>query len=566
MELRIHLSFFFLFIFVLWTDPAAHQSASAGPRSLALVGIIFVCVVAHELAHALVGMHAGIPAKAVILLPIGGVTLMDESRQTSQPDAQTWKRDMRIAMVGPVASLLIAFIAGSILLSVAPEIQLWHRPYVTSNNLLRSLVWINLFLGVFNLLPAYPLDGGRVLRAIFARKMDPVRATRRAVSIGQTFAMAFMFAGIWDVWLILVGLFLFAAAQLEERSAVFQSVLENVQLEDVMLTEFATLSPADTLEDALDKAVHSLQDDFPVIRGSDMVGVISKQKILEALRSEGNGYVQAVMNRIFEVAQKKETLASAFRKLTSRNLSIIPIVEDQRLVGIVTLQNLMHSMALLAESRKLRRDSLDQAYSLSLPHCGYFSQLGKNASETRPSTCTTAMASAGSPELRFSRAAAQREVRDVDLLFAQYGSDFSDYARHVVILHINQVGFERGLHVDSIDVHQARNFLVDDGALHDVLFLRGFQKKRNHAFGAAGGLRLLRFMHGKPARGGHGSGIYQVGFLLGTLMVEDALDGGIANQFSFALGDMAAVTKEISTSEPSLTWARNAPSLSAKTM
>jgi len=356
-ELRIHLSFFLLFLFVLLTNPTSSPSAAAGPRSLALVGMIFVCVVAHELAHSLTGLHAGIPAKAVILLPIGGVTLMDETRQTAIPAPDTWKRDIRIAMAGPAISLLIGFIAGGILVSIAPEMNLWKRPYVTPSNLLRSLVWVNIFLGLFNLLPAYPLDGGRVLRAIFARKMDPVRATRRAVSIGQTFAMAFMFAGIWDVWLILVGLFLFAAAQLEERSAVFQSVLETVHLEDVMLTDFATLSPADTLEDALEKAVHTLQDDFPVIRGTDMVGVISKQKILDALRSEGNGYVQAVMNRIFEVAQKKESLASAFRKLTSRNLSIIPIVEDQRLVGIVTLQNLMHSMALLAESRKLRRET-----------------------------------------------------------------------------------------------------------------------------------------------------------------------------------------------------------------
>jgi len=127
-----------------------------------------------------------------------------------------------------------------------------------------------------------------------------------------------------------------------------------------MLTDFATLSPADTLEDALDKAVHSLQDDFPVIRGSDMVGVVSKQNILEALRAQGNGYVQSVMHRIFDVASRTESLASAFRKLTSRNLTIIPVVEDQHLVGIVTLQNLTHSMALLAESRKLRREALNQ--------------------------------------------------------------------------------------------------------------------------------------------------------------------------------------------------------------
>ena len=119
--------------------------------------------------------------------------------------------------------------------------------------------------------------------------------------------MVLMLAGLFsDSWLTMVGVIVFSAAQLEERALVFQSVLDNVRLEEVMLTDFATLSPADTLEDALDKAVHSLQDDFPVIRGSDMVGVISRQKILEALRVEGNGYVQAVMNRIFEVAQKGE--------------------------------------------------------------------------------------------------------------------------------------------------------------------------------------------------------------------------------------------------------------------
>ena len=221
-------------------------------------------------------------------------------------------------------------------------------------------MWSNLWLALFNLLPAYPMDGGRVLRAFlpaaWIRSGPPAAPSPSARPSPRCFMLTGM---LWNLWLTMIGFFLFIAAQLEERSAVFQSVLETVRLEDIMLTDFATLSPADTLEDALDKAVHSLQDDFPVIRGSDMVGVISKQKILQALRAEGNGYVQAVMNRIFEVAQKKESLASAFRKLTARNLSIIPVVEDQRLVGIVTLQNLMHSMALLAESRKLRKAALN---------------------------------------------------------------------------------------------------------------------------------------------------------------------------------------------------------------
>jgi predicted transcriptional regulator len=123
-----------------------------------------------------------------------------------------------------------------------------------------------------------------------------------------------------------------------------------------MLTDFATLSPADTLEDALEKAIHSLQDDFPVIRGSDMVGVISRARILQAVRTR-NAYVQSAMNRFFEVTQRRETLASVFRKIGKEGVTIIPVVDDQRLVGIVTLQNLMHNMALLTETRRLRRQA-----------------------------------------------------------------------------------------------------------------------------------------------------------------------------------------------------------------
>jgi Zn-dependent protease len=305
----------------------------------------------------LAARRIGMIPKAVILLPLTGVALYDESRVEKQSASPMWQREIRLALVGPMVNLALAGLALAIITASGKDVELWKLPFMRPANLPRSVVWANIYLAGLNLMPAYPLDGGRILRAFLSRRIDLASATRRAVSISTAISMVLIFAGLFsDNWLTMVGVIVFSAAQLEERALVFQSVLDNVRLEEVMLTDFATLSPADTLEDALEKAVHSLQDDFPVVRGSDMVGVISRQRILDALRAEGNGYVQAVMSKIFDVSLRQDSLGSAFKKLTARSSSIIPVVEDQRLIGIVTLQNLMHSMSLLAESRKLKRD------------------------------------------------------------------------------------------------------------------------------------------------------------------------------------------------------------------
>src|SRR2546429_5116293 len=130
-EIRIHLTCLFLLVFVWLTDSASHRTLAPG-RGLALVGIIFASVLLHELGHALASMHGGVAAKSIILLPIGGVTLLDETQRPVEPGAATWKRDIRIALAGPVVNLLIAFVAGSILLAVAPVNQLFAEPDLLS--------------------------------------------------------------------------------------------------------------------------------------------------------------------------------------------------------------------------------------------------------------------------------------------------------------------------------------------------------------------------------------------------------------------------------------------------
>src|SRR5271157_1176355 len=233
-EIRIHLTFLFLLVF-LWSTTAATQDATAALRVLGLVGIIFGSVVLHELGHALVACGSGIAAKGIILLPIGGITILDEAHAVPDP-INAWKRDIRIAVAGPLVNLIIAGLSALILLAAMPNISLTTRPLLNSGALLRSTVWANLYLGLFNLLPAYPMDGGRVLRAFFSRRVDPVRATHRAVRIGHVFSILMIMAGMLltshaetrfdGYWLMMIGFFLFAGAQLEERSAVFQSVLQ----------------------------------------------------------------------------------------------------------------------------------------------------------------------------------------------------------------------------------------------------------------------------------------------------------------------------------------------------
>ena len=263
-DVRLHLTFLILPMFVFWTEYAAHPGAANGPRDLALCGIILACVGIHECAHMIASRRVGLIPKAVILLPITGVALYEESRTEKQSAPFLWKREIWLALVGPLANLVVAAFAVVAITTSGAGVDLWKWPLLQASHLLKSVVAANLYIALLNLLPAYPLDGGRIVRALFSRTMDLSSATRRAVSISTAIALVFVFAGLFsDNWLTMVGVIVFSAAQLEERALVFQSVLDNVRLDEVMLTDFATLSPADTLEDALDKAVHSLQDDFP---------------------------------------------------------------------------------------------------------------------------------------------------------------------------------------------------------------------------------------------------------------------------------------------------------------
>jgi Zn-dependent protease/CBS domain-containing protein len=364
-DLRIHTFFLLLLGFCLLSTSVAGVAAW---RGVMLWLLLLLAVAVREVARIITAAYHGLQLRSILLLPIGG--LFSFSTPQSAERAAEGRVQTALALTGPIANLAFAAVVGALIVGSAPGVPLGARPWITPTHLMRSTVWLSAMLGLLNLIPAYPLDAGRILRGSFSRTRGTAQATKAVSGLGQGFGLLAMVGGLAllalpntglaagiSPWLIMGGFFIFIGAQLEDQGVMFQSVVETVRMRDVMLTEFSTLSPSDTLADALYKAIHSLQDEFPVVRGVNLVGVVSKQSILQALRSDGNGYVQSVMSRAFQVAEPDDSLGLMIRRIAGGRMSLVPVAEEGRIVGIVTWQNLSNSMGLLAEHRRFEREN-----------------------------------------------------------------------------------------------------------------------------------------------------------------------------------------------------------------
>lgn len=348
-EMRVHVFFPALALVCLGL------SGSAGPlRGLGLFFLCLAAVVVREVARLMMAAYLNLKLRAVLLLPIGG--LFAYANPESQEAANQGFSQFAMALTGPIANGLTALMLAGCFIGAGGDVPLLAKPLVSAAHLVRSMVWMQIGLGVLHLIPAYPLDFGRLLRGNFARTHGFAPAGRAASGLGQLLALAIMIAGmaLQAYWLIIAGFFIMIGAQIEDQGVFFQSVVDTVRMREVMLTDFATLSPSDTLADALYRCVHSLQEDFPVVRGPQLVGIVSRQRIVEALRDEGNGYIQSIMSRAFQVARPEDTLGTTIRRISgNQGLSLIPVTESGKVIGIVSVQNLMSSMSLLAEQRRI---------------------------------------------------------------------------------------------------------------------------------------------------------------------------------------------------------------------
>lgn len=330
----LHWTFLLLIAAIFAFYYVQSQSIGAAAAGMGLILAVFVCVVLHELGHALTARRFGVGTRSITLYPIGGLARLE--RIPSEPMKEFW-----IAIGGPAVNLVIAVFLAAVLLvrdgSFNPGVLGSPGSHVVA-----SLMWINLALTGFNLLPAFPMDGGRVLRALLALTQDYAQATQTAANVGQAMAILFGLVGLvsFNPILLFIALFVYVGAQQESRQAVFRAFTEGTPVRQAMVTRFTTLTVDDTLDDAVDELLAGTDHDFPVVEDGRIVGLIRRKQLIEALSTyERDTPVREVAERRFFTTAPGAPLDEVFQQMNAENCTTVPVEENGRLVGLLTLEN-----------------------------------------------------------------------------------------------------------------------------------------------------------------------------------------------------------------------------------
>ena len=331
----IHWSFLVLPILVLGSNLSSGSGIAAAIQALLFVLAIFGCVVLHELGHALMARRFHIGTRSITLLPIGGVASLD--RMPERPS-----QELAVAVAGPAVNVAIA----GLLLLVLPlmgAVGSLFTPAAITGSFLMQLFWANVGLVVFNMLPAFPMDGGRVLRSLLAMFLPHVRATNIAAGVGQAMAILFAIAGIYSQqWmLVFVAMFVFVAGRAEAQMARSKASFQGWSVGDAMKRHFHMV-PADiTLDEAGQAVLFTPQDDFPVIEGNRLVGLLAKHQALQML-AQGQGYLRVgeVMRRDVPMLDQNAPLTETLDQMQAGNYTSLPVANGGHLVGMLTAQGL----------------------------------------------------------------------------------------------------------------------------------------------------------------------------------------------------------------------------------
>ena len=344
-DVYVHATFLMVIAWIALLHWNESQSLAAVLEGVGFILTLFACVVLHEYGHALTAARYGIRTRDITLLPIGGLARLE--RMPDVPVQELW-----VALAGPAVNVVIAILLfGGLQVSGA-----WHPVDdigVTTGGFTERVMIANVFLAGFNLLPAFPMDGGRALRAFLATRMEYTRATQHAATIGQGMAILFGFIGLQgNPILIFIALFVWIGAGQEASMAQMKSALAGIPVRRAMLTHFRTLKPEQTLGDAVDLLLTGSQQDFPVIANGRIEGMLPRSDLVKALAH--NGRTASVADNLKQdcpTAEPSEMLEAVLGRVRGRDCHTIPVLEHGALVGLITMDNVGEFLMIQAAER-----------------------------------------------------------------------------------------------------------------------------------------------------------------------------------------------------------------------
>lgn len=344
-DVYVHATFFMVIAWIALVHWSESQNLAAVIEGVAFILALFACVVLHEFGHALTAARYGIRTRDITLLPIGGLARLE--RMPDVPIQELW-----VALAGPAVNVVIALVLLAALGTSAAWWETVEGVGVTTGGFAERVMAANVFLAGFNLLPAFPMDGGRALRALLATRMEYTRATQRAATIGQGMAIAFAFIGLQgNPMLLFIALFVWIGAAQEASVVQMKSALAGIPLRRAMLTHFRTLTPANTLGDAVELLLSGSQQDFPVVSDGRVAGILTRSDLVRALPHRGRTALVSGSMRECPVAQASEMLESVLGRLQEQNCRTIPVLEHGALVGLVTMDNVGEFLMVQAAER-----------------------------------------------------------------------------------------------------------------------------------------------------------------------------------------------------------------------
>ncbi|MCB0535367.1 MAG: site-2 protease family protein [Saprospiraceae bacterium] len=335
-QVFIHWTFLILIAWILFSHLGMGHGWQQSLMGVVFILVLFACVLLHELGHALTGKRFNVRTKNIVLLPIGGVANME--KMPEKPVQELW-----VALAGPAVNLVIAVILFFVLQQTGgmPDI-LNMDSHMSSSNFLFNLFLVNILLAAFNLIPAFPMDGGRVLRALLAMKFDRAKATEIAARTGQALAIGFVFLGIFsNVWLVFIGLFVFLGAGAESSYETMRSVLSKYTVRDVLMKNFTVLQVGEPIEKAVEQLLNGQDKAFLVKDGEHVSGFITRDEIIRGLTGLGKtAPLGNIMKRDFPQLSPDMPLDKAHELMTSRSIAFSPVFQDGDLVGVLDLENI----------------------------------------------------------------------------------------------------------------------------------------------------------------------------------------------------------------------------------